>query len=109
MRIKGIISFQGLMVSAINLQIGIGQEKSRRRFGDVVDFVCEGDIIKSIFPILTEGQSQQSKMTLAVVCLFLGGLGIHRFMVGKTGTGVVMFLLTITLVGALGFGRLLIL
>jgi|TARA_B100001971_G_C17916851_1_gene395698 TM2 domain-containing membrane protein YozV len=27
---------------------------------------------------------------LAIICLFLGGLGIHRFMVGKTGTGILM-------------------
>ncbi|WP_208440445.1 TM2 domain-containing protein [Bartonella raoultii] len=75
--------------------------KKPPKVGDVVDFVCEGDTVKSIFPILTEGQSSQSKVTLAIVCLFLGGLGIHRFMVGKTGTGVVMLLLTITLVGAI--------
>ncbi len=47
--------------------------KTPPKVGDVVDFVCEGDTIKSIFPIfpiLTEGQAQQSKMTLAVVCFF---------------------------------------
>ncbi len=44
--------------------------KTLPKVGDVVDFVCEGDTIKSIFPILTEGQSQQSKVTLAVVCFF---------------------------------------
>lgn len=25
---------------------------------------------------------------LAIICFFLGGLGIHRFMVGKVGTGI---------------------
>ncbi len=49
--IKEIISFQGLMVSAMILCV-------------------KGDTIKSIFPILTEGQSQQSKVTLAVICFF---------------------------------------
>ncbi|WP_375614948.1 MULTISPECIES: TM2 domain-containing protein [unclassified Bartonella] len=69
--------------------------KTPPKIGDVVDFVCEGDTIKSIFPILTEGQSQQSKVTLAVVCFFLGGLGIHRFMVGKVGTGIAILLINI--------------
>ena len=36
--------------------------------------------------------SQHSKTTLALVCFFLGGLGIHRFMVGKVGTGIVQLL-----------------
>ncbi|WP_273755472.1 TM2 domain-containing protein [Bartonella sp. MM73XJBT.G] len=69
--------------------------KKPPKVGDMVDFVCEGDTVKSIFPILTEGQSQQSKVTLAVVCFFLGGLGIHRFMVGKIVTGIIMLLITI--------------
>ncbi len=90
------------MVSAINLRIGIGQKKTPK-IGDMVDFVCEGYNGKSIFPILTEGQSQQSKVTLAVVCFFLGGLGIHRFMVGKVGTGIVMLLINILSIISLPF------
>ncbi|CAK01265.1 conserved hypothetical protein [Bartonella tribocorum CIP 105476] len=69
--------------------------KKPPKVGDSVDFVCEGDSIKSVSPILSAGQSQQSKVTLAVVCFFLGGLGIHRFMVGKIITGIVMLLISI--------------
>jgi TM2 domain-containing membrane protein YozV len=32
------------------------------------------------------------KIALALICFFLGGLGIHRFLVGKIGTGVLMIL-----------------
>ena len=32
--------------------------------------------------------SPTSKTTLILLCLFLGALGVHRFKVGKTGTGV---------------------
>ena len=34
----------------------------------------------------------KSKITVALLCFFLGFLGIHRFYVGKTGTGVVQLL-----------------
>ena len=34
----------------------------------------------------------KSKTTMAIVCFFLGGLGIHRFMMGYTGIGVLMLL-----------------
>jgi len=35
-------------------------------------------------------KSTQSKTVLAVVCLLVGCLGVHRFMVGKTGTAILM-------------------
>ena len=39
---------------------------------------------------------------LAIICFFLGGLGIHRFLVGKIGTGI-LWLLTF---GCFGIGAL---
>lgn len=35
---------------------------------------------------------QKSKMVALLLCIFLGGLGIHRFYVGKIGTGFIWFL-----------------
>ena len=37
-------------------------------------------------------KSNHSKTTLALICFFLGCIGIHRFMVGKIGTGVLMII-----------------
>ncbi len=39
------------------------------------------------------GVSRKNKTTALLLCIFLGGLGIHRFYVGKIGTGI-LYLLT---------------
>lgn len=36
--------------------------------------------------------SDKSKGTTALLCFFLGNLGVHRFYVGKIGTGIAMLL-----------------
>jgi len=36
--------------------------------------------------------SPKSRLVCLLLCLFLGSLGVHRFYVGKTGTGILMLL-----------------
>ena len=36
----------------------------------------------------------QDKVTLALVCFFLGGIGIHNFMMGETKKGIVKIVAT---------------
>jgi TM2 domain-containing membrane protein YozV len=43
--------------------------------------------------------STKGKLILAIVCWFLGPLGIHRFMVGKNGSAVAQLILTCTVIG----------
>ena len=46
--------------------------------------------------------SDKSRLVAFLLCFFFGGLGIHRFYVGKIGTGIV-WILTL---GVLGIGVL---
>jgi TM2 domain-containing membrane protein YozV len=43
--------------------------------------------------------SEKSRLTAALLVFFLGGLGIHRFYVGKVGTGI---LILVTIGGFFG-------
>jgi TM2 domain-containing membrane protein YozV len=44
------------------------------------------------------GTSSKSKITTLILCILLGTLGVHRFYVGKVGTGIV-WLLTLGIFG----------
>ena len=46
--------------------------------------------------------SPKSRLVTLLLCIFVGGLGVHRFYVGKVGTGVVWLLTA----GCFGIGAL---
>ena len=52
--------------------------------------------------IVRDDASPKSRTVALVLAIFLGGLGVHRFYLGKVGTGI-LWLLT---VGCLGIGWL---
>lgn len=54
--------------------------------------------------------AEKSKGTAAVLCFFLGMFGIHRFYLGKTGTGVLQLVIGIlgSLLLFIGIGAFLI-
>ncbi|VEJ45199.1 TM2 domain-containing protein [Bartonella vinsonii] len=72
--------------------------KNPPRVGDAIDFVCDGDTVNSVFPLLQQ-DSDPSKPMLALICWFTGIFGVHRFMVGKVRTGALMLILSLTIAG----------
>lgn len=45
-------------------------------------------------PCAAQEQSHKSRTVVALLAFFLGYLGVHRFYVGKCGTGILQILLT---------------
>ena len=45
--------------------------------------------------LASQNLNPKSRITAGILALFLGGLGIHRFYLGRTGSGVAMLLLLI--------------
>jgi TM2 domain-containing membrane protein YozV len=45
--------------------------------------------------------SEKSRAATFLFAFFLGPLGVHRFYVGKIGSGIAMLLLTLSIIGLL--------
>ena len=81
--------------------------------GMTVDFDNREDRAISVFPLVaaytappqsittSEARTDRNKYVAALLAFVLGTLGIHRFYLGRTGSGIVMLVLTCTVVGLL--------
>ena len=74
--------------------------QSQPRAGQKVDFEASGDEACSIYGIATSGASAPSagntnKLTAALLALFLGTIGIHKFYLGYNRAGLTMLLVSI--------------
>jgi TM2 domain-containing membrane protein YozV len=80
--------------------------------GMYVDFETEQDRALTIFPVPGSspvavqvagapaiGRSDRNRYIAAVIAFIVGPLGIHRFYLGRTGSGIAMLVLSCTLVG----------
>jgi TM2 domain-containing membrane protein YozV len=78
-----------------------------------VDFEPQDTRALSIFPVPgaagvpavrqapREPETDRNKVVAALLAFFLGTLGVHRFYLGRTGSGIVMLVLSITVIGLL--------
>jgi len=85
--------------------------KGEPAIGMFVDFETNENRALSIFPVpgtdparaaapaAAPDQNDRNKYVAAILAFFVGPLGIHRFYLGRTGSGIAMLLLTITLFG----------
>lgn len=78
--------------------------------GMYVDFEVHENRALSLFPVPgapvprsaarpAPVENDRNKIVAAVVAFFFGPLGIHRFYLGRIGSGIVMLLLSLTVVG----------
>ena len=58
----------------------------------VVCVKCGRAVVPVARPESSENVSSRDWLTTLLLCFFVGSLGIHRFYVGKTGTGIVQLL-----------------
>ena len=81
--------------------------------GQWVDFRPDRDRAISLFPVpATAGavsppvrspapRSDRDKLVAALLAFLVGAIGIHRFYVGRIGSGLVMLILSMTVIGLL--------
>ena len=82
--------------------------------GMIVDFEAAENRALSIFPVPgaspppavappapAPAYDDRNKLVAALLAFFLGVLGIHRFYLGRTGSGIAMLLISCTVIGFL--------
>lgn len=66
------------------------------RAGDSVDFEAEGREALAVYQLRAPPLAgDKSKVGAALLALFLGGLGIHKFYLNKNGAGIIMLLVSV--------------
>lgn len=66
-----------------------------------VDFVADldGQATQIFIEPSFASRANTSKGVLALVCWFFGLFGVHRFLVGKVGTGITQLIFSVTVIG----------
>ena len=96
---KGVISGDDANRYSVD-GAGLGDGVRSLMPGKKVDFVAENGRATSVFPILSDFSiGEKNKWVAALAAFIVGGLGIHKFYLGKNTAGFIM--LTVFLGGIL--------
>ena len=85
-------------------------DRGEPRIGAIVDFAPEADRALSLFAVPTSPAavaappvvaSEHNKYVAALLAFFVGVFGVHRFYLGRVGSGVLMLILTCTVIGSI--------
>jgi TM2 domain-containing membrane protein YozV len=77
----------------------LDSKKISEVYPEFANVVGEMVTAENTLPILEMETSKKSRMVTFLLSAFFGGLGVHRFYVGKTATGIVMLVLTLSFIG----------
>ncbi len=85
-------------------------DRGEPRVGAMVDFAAQADRALSLFaapaaaavaPPLPTPTGGPNRYVAALLAFFLGAFGVHRFYLGRVGSGVAMLVLTVTVIGSI--------
>jgi TM2 domain-containing membrane protein YozV/cold shock CspA family protein len=62
--------------------------------GKTVDFVVQGGVATDVYP-LPGAAGEKNKWIAAVLALFLGSFGVHKFYLGRKTAGLIMLLCSV--------------
>lgn len=92
-------------------------QRGEPAIGQTVDFEADDRRALNIFPlpvvvspaaavpaVASTRKGERSRIVAALLAFFIGTLGIHRFYLGRNGSGVVMLLLSLSVFGLLVSG-----
>lgn len=87
---KGVISGDDAKRYSVE-RAGLGDGVHSLMPGKKVDFVAEDGRAASVFPIAGDfSLGEKNKWVAALLAFIVGGLGIHKFYLGKNRAGIIM-------------------
>ena len=84
---------------AIGLQVDFESDETRAR--SIYPVPGAMPVRQDAVPAARAASSDRNKLVAALLAFFIGTLGVHRFYLGRTGSGILMLVLSLTIIGVL--------